>query len=162
MLTERTEAPVRVPATLPAVTGTGPKILFSQPVTLHFDLPLPEGSRFVGREADDVRAFGLRYGAGIGELLLGGAYALRLCRRSRSVDVRGDRTVRADVCGFTRHAAGPPQAARFARSGMVAPAPPLVAKAGQRLGSQAYRPRCMENTGFLRIGSRGLRQLLRH
>jgi glycosyltransferase involved in cell wall biosynthesis len=62
-------------------------VLFSQPVTLHFGLPLPQGSRLLGREAEDSRAFGLRYGAGLGELLLGAAYAARLWRQGRSFDV---------------------------------------------------------------------------
>jgi glycosyltransferase involved in cell wall biosynthesis len=63
------------------------KVIATRPVTLHCDLPLPPGSRVLGYEADDVRAFGLRYGPGLGELLLGGAYAWRLWRQGSSYDV---------------------------------------------------------------------------
>jgi glycosyltransferase involved in cell wall biosynthesis len=87
MLTEQAEAAISIPPPHPAAAATGPRILFTHPVTLHFNLPLPEGSRLAAREADDVRAYGLRFGPGIGELLLGGAYAVRLYRQSGSVDV---------------------------------------------------------------------------
>jgi glycosyltransferase involved in cell wall biosynthesis len=85
MLTQE-EAPPRCP---PATTAgsEGPKVLFSRPITLHTDVPLCEGSLVLGREADHVREFGQRYGPGLGELLSGGAYALRLWRRGGPFDV---------------------------------------------------------------------------
>jgi glycosyltransferase involved in cell wall biosynthesis len=81
------EAPVWSPLEAPVTAPIGPKVLFSQPVTLHLDVPLPAGSRVARREADDVRSFGQRFGPGIGELLLGGAYALRLWRQGSAYDV---------------------------------------------------------------------------
>src|ERR1700722_17503938 len=81
------EAPVWSPPEVPAALPAAPKVLFSHPVTLHLDVPLPAGSRLAGREADDVRAFGLRFGPGLGELLLGGAYALRLWRQGGPYEV---------------------------------------------------------------------------
>jgi glycosyltransferase involved in cell wall biosynthesis len=82
------EAPPTQIATEESVRARlGPKILFSRPVTTHVDVPLPPGSRVFGHEADDIRSFGLRYGAGLGEFLLGGAYALRLWQQARLFDV---------------------------------------------------------------------------
>ncbi len=86
MLAQEAPAPPAAPprAVPPA---DAPKVLFSHPVTLHFDPPLPPGSRVLWREAGDVRAFGLRHGPRLGELLLGGAYALRLWRHGGPFDV---------------------------------------------------------------------------
>jgi glycosyltransferase involved in cell wall biosynthesis len=81
------QSPSWSPSAAPVVPPAGPKILFSHPVTLHLDVPMPAGSRFAGREAEDVRAFGHRYGPGLGELLLGGAYAWRLWRQGGPFDV---------------------------------------------------------------------------
>lgn len=81
------EPPAQCLAATPAELPAGPRVLFSQPVTLHFELSLPHGSRLIGREADDVRGFGQRYGPRLGEFLLGGAYALRVWRQGASSDV---------------------------------------------------------------------------
>src|SRR5262249_49620193 len=70
----------------PADAPPGPKTLFSHPVTLHFDPPLPHGSRVLAKEGDDIRSFGLRFGPRLGELLLGGAYAWRLRRGGQGFD----------------------------------------------------------------------------
>ncbi|MGH9676025.1 MAG: hypothetical protein ACRD36_02900, partial [Candidatus Acidiferrum sp.] len=61
-----------------SVEQIGPKTLFSHPATLHLDVELFPGSRKLGREAADIRAFGLRYPAPIAGSVLGAAYAWRL------------------------------------------------------------------------------------
>jgi glycosyltransferase involved in cell wall biosynthesis len=81
------EAPAWSLTEAAAVQPAGPKVLFSHPVTLHLDAPLPPGSQVAGREGDEVRSFGERYGPGLGELLLGGAYAWRLWRQGGPFDV---------------------------------------------------------------------------
>lgn len=67
--------------------AAGPTTLFSHPATLHFDVPLPAGSRKLGREAADIRSFGLRYPDRLAGPLLGAAYAWRLWRRGDAFDL---------------------------------------------------------------------------
>jgi glycosyltransferase involved in cell wall biosynthesis len=84
MPTQQQHAAVSRPSTPRLDVVSLPEILFSHPVTLHFELPASEGSRCIGQEAVDVREFGLRFGPRLGELLLGIAYAWRILRSTRS------------------------------------------------------------------------------
>lgn len=86
MLTKEA-APRRSPTAARAEPEEGPKVLFSRPVTLHTDVPFSDRSRFLGREADHLRAYGQRYGPGLGELLSGLSFAVRLWREGGPFDV---------------------------------------------------------------------------
>jgi glycosyltransferase involved in cell wall biosynthesis len=64
-----------------------PRVLFAHPATLHFDVDLPPGSRRLGREAADVRSFGLKYGDPWAGVLIGLKYARDLWRQGADCDV---------------------------------------------------------------------------
>jgi glycosyltransferase involved in cell wall biosynthesis len=65
---------------------TGVKVLFSEPATLHVPLPLPDGSRHLGREAAYIRDFGQRYPGWLSGLLLRAWCAWRLWRERGAFD----------------------------------------------------------------------------